>query len=165
MLSRRTFIKVGLLSSTALIGACSNTNHNASNKLSDVVQGRTYQFLNQQDQILLTVIATVMLKDVASLDQDKIMQLLTTIDKTLEFMPAHLRDEISTLFSLLNNLFSRVALTGVWDSWEQASNEDISQFLDSWKSSRIDQLRAGYKGIHDLVYGAHYAHHFYPATA
>lgn len=154
-----------MISAPALTGACSKPNYNTASKLSVIEQSHTYQFLNQQDQILLTVIATVMLKDVASLDQDKIMQLLTTIDKTLEFMPAHLRDEISTLFSLLNNLFSRVALTGVWDSWEQASNEDISQFLDSWKSSRIDQLRAGYKGIHDLVYGAHYAHHFYPATA
>ncbi len=165
MLSRRTFIKAGLISAPALTGACSKPNYNAASKLSVIEQSHTYQFINQEDQVLLGVIASVMLKNVTSFDQDKIVPLLTTIDKTLAFMPAHLRDEIATMFSLLNNLFSRIALTGVWDSWEQASSKDITQFLDRWRNSRIDRLRAGYKGMHDLIYAAHYALHYYPATA
>jgi hypothetical protein len=47
-------------------------------------------------------------------------------------------------------------VAGVWQRWRDVSAEDAAAFLDRWRHSRFDLLRAGYAALHDLVLGAWY---------
>jgi hypothetical protein len=70
--------------------------------------------------------------------------------------PAAQRD-IGELFMLLNIGPARGALTGIWRSWNEASAEDITGFLERWRHSRLALLQAGYHALHDLILAAWYA--------
>jgi len=65
--------------------------------------------------------------------------------------------EVGELIALLNLAPARMLLAGVWQSWPEASADDIAAFLQRWRSSRLSLLQSGYHALHDLVLGAWYA--------
>ncbi|HNL36777.1 MAG TPA: hypothetical protein PKI88_06695, partial [Agitococcus sp.] len=46
---------------------------------------------------------------------------------------------------------TRWLTTGVLDTWQQASPEDVNHFLQRWQSSSISPFNAGYRVLSKLV--------------
>ncbi|SBT07567.1 conserved exported hypothetical protein [Candidatus Accumulibacter aalborgensis] len=65
--------------------------------------------------------------------------------------------EVGELFGLLVVAPGRLVLAGVSKPWREASVVDVSEFLQSWRSSRIGLLQGAYGALHDLIFGAWYA--------
>ena len=55
------------------------------------------------------------------------------------------------LFDLLSMDITRGPATGVWRSWENASNDDIQGFLQRWKNSRLALFRQGHAALQQAV--------------
>ena len=64
--------------------------------------------------------------------------------------------EIGQLFSLLALAPGRLALAGVSSPWDEASVEQVSAFLQDWRTHRLALMQSGYHALHDLVFGAWY---------
>ena len=50
----------------------------------------------------------------------------------------------------------RVLLAGVGRPWREASVAEVGDFLQSWRSSRLNLLQSAYGALHDLTFGAWY---------
>lgn len=73
-------------------------------------------------------------------------QISTATDATLRSLDSSLAHLSPTLLKLTRQLFdvltlgvTRGPLTGVWGSWENASADDIHQFLGRWENSSLDR--------------------------
>jgi len=58
---------------------------------------------------------------------------------------------LGELFDLLYLPPTRVALAGLWNSWEDASDSSKEQFLTSWRDSSFGLFRTGYTQITQLL--------------
>jgi hypothetical protein len=65
------------------------------------------------------------------------------------------------LFDVLGMGITRGPLTGIWGSWENASAEQIRNFLHRWENSYLNLLRMGQGSLLKLVIMAWY---FRPAA-
>jgi hypothetical protein len=85
--------------------------------------------------------------------------------KKLDFSLQHLSPEMfkltQQLFDVLGMGLTRGPLTGVWGSWENASAEQIRNFLHRWENSYLNLLRMGQGSLLKLVIMAWY---FQPAS-
>jgi hypothetical protein len=70
-------------------------------------------------------------------------------------LPPPMRLELGELFALLASRPGRW-LAGVED-WETADVEQVSRFLQRWRTHTFDLFQAGYHALHDLVLGPWYA--------
>ncbi|MCB1966983.1 hypothetical protein [Accumulibacter sp.] len=66
------------------------------------------------------------------------------------------QDEIGELFGLLVVAPGRVLLAGVGRPWREASVAEVGDFLQSWRSSRLNLFQSAYGALHDLIFGAWY---------
>ena len=64
---------------------------------------------------------------------------------------------LELLFDLMYLAPTRVLMTGLWSSWENASEEDIEAFLTSWRDSSINKLRMGYAQLAQLTCLVYYS--------
>ena len=67
------------------------------------------------------------------------------------------QQEIGELFGLLLVAPGRRWLAGVDKPWREASIAEVSEFLQSWRASRLGLLQSAYCALHDLTFGAWYA--------
>jgi hypothetical protein len=72
-------------------------------------------------------------------------------------LPLTAQQEVQGLFRLLALGPVRRLLAGVPASWAEATPEQVSAFLQSWRTHRFADLQAAYAALHDLVLGAWYA--------
>lgn len=72
-------------------------------------------------------------------------------------LSASAQQEIGELFQLLAFAPTRIAVARVSSPWPQATEAEITAFLQGWRESRIGLLQSGYQALHDLVLGAWYA--------
>ena len=164
MMTRRVLLKGFILAGSGLILGCLDPSGRSEDARFFPDNIHIYGNLDPSARTFLAVIAAVMLAEIKTLSRDETEQLLITIDKTLDFMPSHSRSKIGLLFDSLNSFVSRVYLTGIWGRWETASDKQVSQFLNKWKDGDADRYRIGYRSLHDLIYGAHYAVSLYPQS-
>ncbi|MDS4056383.1 hypothetical protein [Accumulibacter sp.] len=66
--------------------------------------------------------------------------------------------ELGELFSLMVLAPGRMIIIGVGKSWRSASVAEVAEFLQSWRTSRLSLLQSAYAALHDLTFGAWYAH-------
>ncbi|MFL6649477.1 MAG: twin-arginine translocation pathway signal protein, partial [Sulfurifustaceae bacterium] len=112
------------------------------------------------DVVILGRIAPVVLagalpRDAAQLNS-AIAEIIAGIDMTIGYEPPAVRKEIRDLFNLLGSGVTRSLVAGMWQPWENASNESIQKFLTSWRNSRFDLLRSAYIGLTGLIIGSWY---------
>ncbi|MGE5339287.1 MAG: hypothetical protein ACM3PU_15770 [Gemmatimonadota bacterium] len=74
---------------------------------------------------------------------------------TIAGLPPSTRAELGELFVLLASAPGRW-LAGV-DRWEAANVDQVSAFLQRWRTHSFDLFEAGYHAMHDLVLGPYYA--------
>jgi hypothetical protein len=73
------------------------------------------------------------------------------IDSACLALGAHSQQEVYKLFDLLSLGVTRWAVAGVRSSWDEASEEEITEFLDSWKNSSWGLFNSGYRLLVKLV--------------
>ena len=71
-------------------------------------------------------------------------------------LPLRVQKEISDLFGLLAMGPTRRLLAGV-PPWQEATPQQLADFLQGWRTHRTEMLQTAYHGLHDLVIGGWYA--------
>ena len=114
--------------------------------------------LRSSDLPFLRALIPVMLDGAVNAEQMPL-----AIDGTLQSLDnslAHLSPEMlkltRQLFDVLGMAVTRGPLTGIWGSWENASGDDVRNFLGRWQNSSLSLLRMGHNSIVQLVMMAWY---------
>ncbi len=148
MISRRKFLKTGLTGALLLnVAACNRPSQNG---------GRS-AVLKALIPVILAGALPVDPADPAKLEA-LITRTIIGVDKAISGLSLATQKEIGELFDLLAFAPTRMLAAGIWSSWELAKPEEIGKFLESWRHSRFDLLKSGYAALHDLIFGAWYAH-------
>ncbi len=157
-MKRRTFIKNIVSASVLSLGGVMAFQYYQQSQLKPVKPDDfDYQFLTEQDRILLEVLVPVF---VSGLSLNKLVSLTTiiqNIETAIVRLPHRTQAELRELFELLASIFGRLMLANVWLNWQSASAGSIDQFLGEWRNSSIDLLQVAYKGLHKLIIGSVYA--------
>ncbi|MGN8346193.1 twin-arginine translocation pathway signal protein [Pseudomonas sp. SMV71] len=82
---------------------------------------------------------------------------LQSLDNGLAHLSPSMLKLTHQLFDVLSLGITRGPLTGVWGSWENASAEDIRQFLHRWENSSLDLLQQGHGSLLQMVMMAWYS--------
>jgi hypothetical protein len=77
------------------------------------------------------------------------------VEVAIASLPPAVQGEIRQLFGLLEFPLTRRILAGV-GPWNQASDADVANFLQRWRSSNAALLRSGYAALHQLVMAGWY---------
>ena len=155
-LSRRGLLKVGLFGSaflatagvTASLSGCSAS-----------VPASGLDTLRSSDLPFLRALIPVVLAGAVKAEAmpAAVEKTIAGIDYSLtRFSPAMLTLTVQ-LFDVLAMAVTRGPLTGVWGSWENASQADIQQFIKRWEHSSLDLLRMGHASLLQLILMAWYA--------
>lgn len=150
--SRRTFMKVGLIGAIALTaagGIYRTLRHNLP--LDGFI-------LDEEGKSALRAIATAMLKNAIPLTPPRTMDdEVTRIQRAIAGLPINTQKEIQDLFGLLVLGPTRRLLAGIPNAWQEAKADDVTAFLQSWRMHRFGMLQSAYHALHDLIIGAWYA--------
>ncbi|MBP9804955.1 MAG: hypothetical protein KBE22_08645 [Candidatus Accumulibacter sp.] len=146
--SRRQFIKAGLAGS-CLLSLAGWLNAAGARRLSDA------------EREMLAALSNTMLEGALPTDAEQRRQL---VDLTVDGIATEVaglslaaQKEVGELFGLLVVAPGRRILAGVGKPWREASRAEISEFLQAWRSSRLNLLQSAYGALHDLIFGAWYA--------
>lgn len=153
MWTRRQFVKAGLVGGV-LLAAVSVLRRGHENQ--DAVAG------GGVDGEIVAAIAPVLLKgiypDEAGAEREMVRErTVEGVRLAVAALSATAQKEIGELFRLLAFAPTRIAVARVSSPWAQASEAEISAFLQGWRDSRIGLLQSGYQALHDLVLGVWYA--------
>ena len=83
--------------------------------------------------------------------------LLVRIDPLVAGLPPHAQAELSQLLSLLASAGGRFVLTGMAQSWPEATVGEIQHALQVMRLSPISLKQQAYQALHDIVGGAYFA--------
>ncbi|WP_223456652.1 MULTISPECIES: twin-arginine translocation pathway signal protein [unclassified Pseudomonas] len=154
-LSRRGLLKFSLGASaflaTAGLGA-------SLSGCSSSVPASGFVTLRSGDLLFLRALIPVMLD--GAVTSERMPEAVEGTLKSLDYNLAHLSPEMlkltQQLFDVLGMAVTRGPLTGIWSSWENASADDIRQFLNRWENSSLSLLRMGHSSLLQLVMMAWY---------
>jgi len=155
---RRMFLKAGVAGSALLfLGRWLPPAHAAD---SSAAKESTFAYLTAADAAMLARVVPIMLEGALPKDRAQfnaaVGEILHGIDVTLAHQALSVRGEIQGLFGVLTKTITRSLVAGIWTSWDKATNQDIRDFLSSWRNSRLDTLRTGYIGLNNLIVGSWY---------
>ena len=152
MVTRRTFLKAGLLGSAALAGA--GAYYGLRHTTSEPGE------LGVSEREIVAVLVPVMLAGVIPVSGEARRAAIATtvegVDTAVAGLSAQAQKEIAELFALLNFAPARAVAAGIWTSWAGATPDQVATFLERWRMSRFALLRSAYAALHDLVLGAWY---------
>ena len=148
ILSRRQFIRTGLAGSLLL-------------SLSGWLNAAGARRLSIAEREMLGALCNAMLEGMLPTDpvQGHRLVALTVDGVAIEVAGLSLaaQKEVGELFGLLVLTPARLLLAGVGQPWHAASVAEVSEFLQSWRTSRLSLLQTAYGALHDLTFGAWYA--------
>lgn len=111
-----------------------------------------YQVLRDDDLPLLRALIPVVL---AGTQATEALVLHSLDGKLAALSPAMLK-LTRQLFEVLSLPLTRGPLTGIWGSWNEASNADVEAFLARWGGSSLNLLRQGHASLLQLLSMAWY---------
>jgi hypothetical protein len=79
------------------------------------------------------------------------------VHQTILGLPSATQKEVQDLFGLLALAPARRLLTGVTRDWADAAPQEVTAFLQAWRTHRLALLRSAYGALHDLVLGSWYS--------
>lgn len=82
---------------------------------------------------------------------------LTRLNDTIAGFPAHTRDEVSTLLSLLATAPGRIGLAGLTTPWPEASVAQVQHAMQQMRTSSLSLRMQAYHALRDLTNAAYYA--------
>lgn len=88
------------------------------------------------------------------------------INDFMLFLPLRQQQQLDQLFNLLAHRFSRLGLTGYWQTLDNLTAAERLAILDAWRDSYLVLLQQAYHGLRELLYGAYYGQpeHWQPLT-
>ena len=153
LLTRRQFIKVGI-AGAALFAAARYLDRPLA------APAEAYRVLDESSARITRALIPVVLA--GSLPREEIARVraisetLAAFDRAVSGLAPAVQEELMQLFSFLSFAPSRVAFTGVWEPFEEASRDDLKAFLTRWRHSRFDLQRQGYEALTQLIQAAWY---------
>ncbi|NWD73989.1 twin-arginine translocation pathway signal protein [Pseudomonas gingeri] len=155
ILSRRGVLKIGLcagafLSTAGLAASLSGCSAGRPASGFVVLQANDLPFLQALIPVMLEG-AVAAAKIPAAIDQT-----LASLDYSLAHLSPEMLKLTRQLFDVLGMGITRGPLTGIWGSWENASDAQIHAFLDRWENSYLSLLRMGHASLLQLVMMAWY---------
>ncbi|HNA20278.1 MAG TPA: hypothetical protein PLN40_02535 [Agitococcus sp.] len=153
LLSRRAFLRTSTIGTIALTTATTSTLTACSSTPSTPSKG--FNFLREGDLKLFSALIPVVLHSMIQTETPNYQALQINILKNVDGACSNLaykaQTEIYKLLDLLDGRITRWLTTGVLDTWQQASPEDVNHFLQRWQSSSISPFNAGYRVLSKLV--------------
>lgn len=151
MITRRRFLQVGLAGAAVLAAAAI---------LDRRPEGGPWRALDPRVVPLMGAIAGVVLEGSLPAEpaarSTAVREVVEAFDRAVAGLSPSVQDEIGQLLALLRILPTRLALTGIASPLEEAPPARIAAFLQEWRVSRFDLLRAGYQALTQLVQAAWY---------
>ncbi|MCJ8170479.1 twin-arginine translocation pathway signal protein [Atopomonas sediminilitoris] len=148
--SRRGLLKFSLMGSamlaaagvTASLSGCSSSQPDTG-----------YQVLRREDVSFLSALIPVVMQGtfVAGKEATATQLTLQAFDRNLAHFSPEVLKLMQQLLDVLGMAFTRGPLTGVWGSWDSASREEVTAFLERWKNSSISLLNMGYSSLVQLI--------------
>lgn len=158
MLTRRQFVKTGLLGSALLAAAYAM--RRPLDRFGKHALVESFP-LESTLRLVVTAVAPVILAGVLPQDDaarsDAIRRATDAVAIAVSKLGASAQREVAELFALLALPATRLAVAGVESAWPDAGEGEVRGFLDAWRRSRLELLKSGYLALHDLVLGAWYA--------
>lgn len=154
MSNRRTFLKAGVLG--ALVLAAGGAVYR---KMQGPAPLAPYRLDGGARAVLAAIVPAVigpMLPTDAAARAAAVSRTVDGVQQAVHGLPLSTQKEIQDLFGLLTLAPARRLLAGV-PAWELASTEQVTAFLQSWRTHRFGMLRGAYAALHDLVLGVWYA--------
>ena len=160
-MTRRTWLKVGILGGAALTAAGLAGRGIFFGEGTDkgAAAGRTMGFLTRRDCLTLGPIIAAVLEGadaVGLTPEERVGEVLLGVDQAvLGLLPA-VQDEVRQLLTLLALPPARWLLVGIWPAWEKARPDQVRAFLERWRTSNRMLLRSAYEALHELILAAWY---------
>ena len=110
--------------------------------------------LDAESAALVAALAPVVLA--GSMPREAVREVVEGFDRAVSGLAPAVRDEIDQLLGLLRFMPTRWALTGVRAPLEEASEAQIAAFLERWRASPFDLLRAGCQALTQLLQASWY---------
>jgi hypothetical protein len=150
--SRRSLIRNSFLTSAGISLAGSATLLAGCSKEPDVQLGMAV--LRKQDLVILERLIPA----VIGFDAKKETSLTALIPGLLADMDVFLANTSQEGIKLIRVLLDLFAITptrgfigGLWAQWEDASNEEIKEFMDSWRNSNLGLLKMAYNQVCQMI--------------
>ncbi|MEO8101391.1 MAG: hypothetical protein ABI790_02625 [Betaproteobacteria bacterium] len=148
-INRRTFLKVGLAGACALALA-----HSLDRRVFAAVErpgSLDLKKLANKDAACIAALAPAVLKGALPDDlvarQIAINEVVEAFDRTVAGLSPAVQKEIEQLLSLLTFSPTRRLIAGVSMPWHEASEADVTGFLNTWRQSRFALLQQGYQAL------------------
>lgn len=113
-----------------------------------------FNVLHQNDLPILRALIPVVLAGTKAPDAHEVV--LRQLDSKLASLSAAMLKLTRQLFDVLALPVTRGPLTGIWGSWDNASNVQILAFLRRWQDSSLNLLRMGHTSLLQLLHMAWY---------
>lgn len=156
MLTRRRFLQVGLAGAVVL-GAAAILHRPEPQYRSGSL---ALKMLDAEGAALIAALAPAILAGALPTEADSrriaISEVVDAFDRALAGLSPAVQEELQQLVTLLTFAPSRALVAGVWTPWDKVSPEEAAAFLESWRDSRFDLLRAGYQALKQLLQAGWY---------
>jgi hypothetical protein len=106
-------------------------------------------------RIMLRAIARVMLDGALPNRGEALDAAVHGVEVAIAGLPSAVQGEVQQLFGLLEFPLTRRVVAGV-GPWTTASDSEIADFLQRWRTSSAQLLRSGYAALHQLVMAGWY---------
>jgi hypothetical protein len=115
-------------------------------------------FLEPDDRLILAAITPVLLDGVMTtpLSGNKLLAYLRDCDTALNLLGELQQEEFKELLNALDSMIGRLALAGVWGSWNDISTGSIEKMLNGWQRSYLDIKKIAYNGLKELGFASWY---------
>jgi hypothetical protein len=152
--SRRSFLKAGALAALVLAagGGIYRYTHPPAAK-GFVIGGEARAALHA----VVPAILAGILPSGTSARAQAIQATTERVQQTILGLPLATQQEVQDLFGLLALGPARRLLTGIPHGWSEATDAEVSNWLQDWRTHRLPLLRTAYQAMHDLVLGSWYS--------
>lgn len=152
MPTRRQFLVVGLAGAGVLAAARLLDHGGAARSPLRVLAARDARIVHA----LVPVVLAGALPLAPDARADAVREVVEAFERAVSGLDPAVQEEIADLFSLLGFAPTRLLFTGITSAWEDASEAEVRAFLERWRTSRFDLLRAGYQAIAQLLVASWY---------
>lgn len=149
-LNRRQLLKLGLFG-TAVLATAGGIASLSGCAADSSAPG--FQQLREDDlPMLRRVIPTVLAGALPTTQRvAEVEGILLALDNNLNQLSPSLNRQVLQLFDLLTLSVTRGPLTGIWGSWENASDGAVQAFLKRWENSSLALLQQGQSAVTNLI--------------
>jgi len=152
-MQRRSFLQTGLLGAIALA-----TGGAVYRQLNPPPLER-YAFDDKARAIVAALVPAIVGLALPAEDAARRAALAGAVDRVagaIGGLPLATQKEVADLFALLSLAPASRLLAGIGD-WSSATPQQLTEFLQRWRTHRFEMLQTAYHALHDLVLGAWYA--------